>query len=57
VADKFLILGGQAYIFLLDDDYDNKVEYNGEEYLTTAVVASEGDETFFISNVKEEKRQ
>lgn len=48
---------GKAYTITLDDDYDNKVTYDGEEFLTTVVVSTEGDENFKISNVKEKKKQ
>lgn len=44
---------GNEYEFFLDDDYDNKVDYEGEEYMTTVVVASQGDDYFKISNVKD----
>jgi prepilin-type N-terminal cleavage/methylation domain-containing protein len=44
---------GNAYTFVLDDDYDNKVDYDGQEFVTTVVVASEGDSSFKISNVKD----
>lgn len=44
---------GNPYEVTLDDDYDNKVDYQGEEFLTTVVVASQGDENFMISNVKD----
>lgn len=44
---------GNEYEFFLDDDYDNKVNYDGEEYVTTVVVASQGDDYFKISNVKD----
>ena len=43
---------GKAYIFYLDDDYDNKVEYSGTNYITTVVVESQGDSKGKISNVK-----
>ena len=48
---------GNPYEFILDEDYDNKVDYEGEEFLTTVVVASEGDENFKISNVNERKKE
>lgn len=44
---------GNPYAFTLDDDYNNKVDYDGEEYTTTVVVASQGDEQFKISSVKD----
>jgi len=50
---KLLDPWGNEYEFFLDDDYDNRVQYQGEEYLTTVVVASQGDDSFRISNVKD----
>lgn len=44
---------GNPYQVLLDDDYDNRVDYEGEVFTTTVVVASEGDDNFKISNVKD----
>jgi prepilin-type N-terminal cleavage/methylation domain-containing protein len=50
---KLLDPWGNEYEFIPDDDYNNKVEYEGEEFLTTVVVASQGDANFKISNVKD----
>lgn len=44
---------GNAYTFYLDEDYDNKVEYLGEEFITTVVVESQGDQKGTISNVRD----
>jgi len=54
-ADRSQMLDpwGNPYTVLLDDDYNNKVDYEGEEFLTTVVVSSEGDEHFKVSNVKD----
>lgn len=43
---------GQPYVVYLDEDYDNRVDYAGEEFMTTVVVESEGDAKGPISNVK-----
>jgi general secretion pathway protein G len=47
-GDEMLDPWGNPYTFLLDDDYDNKV--NG--ILTTVIVESQGDEKGTISNVQ-----
>jgi prepilin-type N-terminal cleavage/methylation domain-containing protein len=43
---------GQPYTVALDEDYDNKMTFEGQEFLTTVIVSSPGDETFSISSVK-----
>jgi len=43
---------GKDYVVLLDEDYDNRVSYDGQEHLTTVVVYSQGDKRGAISNVK-----
>jgi len=43
---------GNDYEILLDDDYDNRVSYDGQEHLTTVVVYSKGDKRGAIANVK-----
>ena len=43
---------GTPYVVYLDEDYDNRVDYAGEEFMTTVVVESEGDAKGKISNVK-----
>jgi len=43
---------GNPYTFLLDDDYDNKIDYAGQSHIATVIVESQGDEKGTISNVK-----
>ncbi len=44
---------GQEYQVQLDEDYDNKISFNGTEHLTTVVVYSQGDgNSGPISNVQ-----
>jgi len=44
---------GKEYQVQLDDDYNNKVDFNGAEHLTTVVVYSQGDgKSGVISNVQ-----
>jgi prepilin-type N-terminal cleavage/methylation domain-containing protein len=33
---------GQSYEIILDDDYDNKIEHNGETFFTQVIVESKG---------------
>jgi len=35
---------GNEYVITLDDDFDNKITYNGTEYITQVIVESPGDE-------------
>ena len=44
---------GNAYRFYLDDDYDNKMDYLGEEFFATVIVESLGDKKGTISNVRD----
>jgi prepilin-type N-terminal cleavage/methylation domain-containing protein len=52
-GDELLDPWGNAYKIYLDDDYDNKVSYLGEDFFTTVVVESQGDKKGTISNVKD----
>ena len=51
-GDEMLDPWGKPYVFYLDEDYDNRVDYGGQEVITTVVVESEGDEKGSISNAK-----
>jgi prepilin-type N-terminal cleavage/methylation domain-containing protein len=52
-GEELLDPWGKPYKIFLDDDYDNKVSYLGEDFLTTVVVESQGDKKGTISNVRD----